>query len=116
GRVTLTGRLKEVIVRGGNNIAAREVERLLESHPAVAEAAVLGMPDADLGEEVAAALVLRPRASGDVVAELEALCREQLAQYKRPRLWHLLDSLPRTASGKVRKDELRELLGERSPR
>ncbi|HEV7468041.1 MAG TPA: class I adenylate-forming enzyme family protein [Candidatus Dormibacteraeota bacterium] len=116
GRVTVTGRLKEVIVRGGNNVAAREVERLLESHPAVAEAAVLGMPDADLGEEVAAALVLRPRTPGDVVAELERLCREQLAQYKRPRLWHVLESLPRTASGKVRKGELRELLIERSPR
>lgn len=110
GRVTVTGRLKEVIVRGGNNIAAREVERLLELHPAVAEAAVLGMPDPDLGEEVAAALVLRPRSPGDPVAELERLCREQLAEYKRPRLWHVLDSLPRTGSGKVRKGELRELL------
>jgi long-chain acyl-CoA synthetase len=116
GRVTVTGRLKEVIVRGGNNVAAREVERLLESHPGVAEAAVLGMPDADLGEEVAAALVLRPRARGDVVGELERLCREQLALYKRPRLWHVVDSLPRTASGKVRKGELRELLGGRSSR
>ena len=116
GRVTVTGRLKEVIVRGGNNIAAREVERLLKSHPAVAEAAVLGMPDPDLGEEVAAALVLRPRSPGDVVAELERLCGEQLAQYKRPRVWHLLESLPRTASGKVRKGELRELLLERTPR
>jgi long-chain acyl-CoA synthetase len=82
----------------------------------VAEAAVLGMPDADLGEEVAAALVLRPRTPDDVVAELERLCREQLAQYKRPRLWHVLESLPRTASGKVRKGELRELLIERTPR
>ncbi|HEY2705037.1 MAG TPA: class I adenylate-forming enzyme family protein [Candidatus Dormibacteraeota bacterium] len=116
GRVTVTGRLKEVIVRGGNNVAAREVERLLESHPAVAEAAVLGIPDPDLGEEVAAALVLRPRSAGDPVADLERLCREQLAEYKRPRLWHVLDSLPRTASGKVRKGELRELLLLRSPR
>jgi acyl-CoA synthetase (AMP-forming)/AMP-acid ligase II len=116
GRVTVTGRLKEVIVRGGNNVAAREVERLLESHPAVAEAAVLGVPDADLGEEVAAALVLRPRAPEGVVAELERLCSEQLALYKRPRLWYLLDSLPRTASGKVLKGELREQLAERSPR
>jgi acyl-CoA synthetase (AMP-forming)/AMP-acid ligase II len=116
GRVTVTGRLKEVIVRGGNNVAAREVERLLESHPAVTEAAVLGMPDADLGEEVAAALVLRPRTPDDVVAELERLCHQQLAQYKRPRLWHVLESLPRTASGKVRKGELRELLIERTPR
>ncbi|TMD07203.1 MAG: acyl--CoA ligase [Chloroflexi bacterium] len=116
GRVTVTGRIKEVIVRGGNNVAAREVERLLETHPAVAEAAVLGMPDPELGEEVAAALVLRPRAPGDVVAELERLCSDELASYKRPRLWHVLDSLPRTSSGKVRKGELRELLGGRDGR
>jgi long-chain acyl-CoA synthetase len=51
-----------------------------------------------------------------VVAELERLCHQQLAQYKRPRLWHVLESLPRTASGKVRKGELRELLIERTPR
>jgi long-chain acyl-CoA synthetase len=116
GRVTITGRIKEVIVRGGNNVAAREVERLLETHPAVAEAAVLGMPDPDLGEEVAAALVLRPRVPGDVVGELERLCAEHLAQYKRPRLWHVVDSMPRTSSGKVRKGELRELLDGREHR
>jgi long-chain acyl-CoA synthetase len=110
GRVTVTGRLKEVIVRGGNNVAAREVERLLESHPAVVEAAVVGVPDADLGEEVAAALVLRPLAGEGAVAELERLCLEQLTQYKRPRIWRVVDSLPRTASGKVRKGEVRELL------
>jgi len=110
GRVTVTGRLKEVIVRGGNNVAAREVERLLEAHPLVAEAAVVGVPDAELGEEVAAAVVLRPRAGDGVVGELDRLCREQLAAYKRPRLWHVVDRLPRTSSGKVRKGELREQL------
>jgi long-chain acyl-CoA synthetase len=110
GRVVVTGRLKEVIVRGGNNVAAREVERLLEAHPAVVEAAVVGVPDADLGEEVAAAVVLRPRAGEGALADLERLCGEQLAGYKRPRLWRIVDSLPRTASGKVRKAQVRELL------
>jgi long-chain acyl-CoA synthetase len=110
GRVVVTGRLKEVIVRGGNNVAAREVERLLETHPAVVEAAVVGVPDADLGEEVAAAVVLRPRAGEDALADLERLCDEQLARYKRPRIWRVVDSLPRTASGKVRRPEVRELL------
>jgi long-chain acyl-CoA synthetase len=110
GRVIVTGRLKEVIVRAGNNVPAREVEWLLETHPAVVEAAVVGVPDADLGEEVAAAVVLRPRAGESAVAELERLCHEQLAQYKRPRLWRVVDSLPRTASGKVRKAQVRELL------
>jgi long-chain acyl-CoA synthetase len=116
GRVVLTGRLKDLIIRGGYNVPAREVEHVLEGHPAVAEVAVVGLPDADLGEEVAAALVLRPDcAHGDVPAELRGRCASLLAAYKRPRRWYLLDELPRTASGKVRKHELRDLLAERDP-
>ena len=115
GRVLLTGRLKDLIIRGGYNVAAREVEHVLEGHPAVAEVAVVGLPDADLGEEVAAALVLR-RGAGDAVAtELRGRCVELLAGYKRPRRWFVLDHLPRTASGKVRKGDLRELLMGRDP-
>jgi long-chain acyl-CoA synthetase len=109
GRVTLLGRLKDVIVRGGNNVAAREVERVLEAHPDVVEAAVLGVPDSDLGEEIAAAVVLR-RGGDSLVAELESRCADQLASYKRPRHWFIVDSLPRTATGKVRKDQLRAML------
>jgi long-chain acyl-CoA synthetase len=114
GRVILTGRLKDLIIRGGYNVAAREVEHLLESHPAVAEVAVVGLPDPDLGEEVAAALVLRhphtsPSAAA-LAADLRRRCTEQLAGYKRPRRWYVLDELPRTASGKVRKSELRDVL------
>jgi long-chain acyl-CoA synthetase len=117
GRVVLTGRLKDLIIRGGYNVPAREVEQVLEAHPAVAEVAVVGLPDADLGEEVAAALVLRPgpHRHTDVPAELRTRCAEQLAAYKRPRRWYLLDELPRTASGKVRKHALRDLLAERQP-
>jgi long-chain acyl-CoA synthetase len=110
GRVILLGRLKDVIVRGGNNVAAREVEQVLEGHPDVIEVAVLGVPDPDLGEEVIAAVVSRRRGAR-LIAELETRCAEQLAAYKRPRRWHRLDALPRTASGKVRKSELRDLLG-----
>jgi len=112
GRVVLTGRLKDLIIRGGHNVAAREVEHLIEGHPAVAEVAVVGMPDDDLGEEVAAALVLRDgRGQPDqVTEELRLRCVERLAAHKRPRRWFVLDGLPRTASGKVRKQELREVL------
>jgi long-chain acyl-CoA synthetase len=112
GRVVLTGRLKDLIIRGGHNVAAREVEHLLEGHPAVAEVAVVGMPDDDLGEEVAAALVLRDgRGQPDrVTEELRLRCVDRLAAHKRPRRWFVLDELPRTASGKVRKQELREVL------
>jgi len=115
GRVVLTGRLKDLIIRGGYNVAAREVEHVLEGHPGVAEVAVVGLPDADLGEEVAAALVLRRGAGGAVPGELRARCVELLAGYKRPRRWFVLEQLPRTASGKVRKPELRELLLQSDP-
>jgi acyl-CoA synthetase (AMP-forming)/AMP-acid ligase II len=116
GRVLLTGRIKDLIIRGGYNVPAREVEHLLEGHPAVAEVAVVGLPDADLGEEIAAALVLhRTHDHQDVPGELRARCAAHLAGYKRPRRWYVLDELPRTASGKVRKHELRDLLAEREP-
>ena len=89
---------------------AREVEHVLEAHPSVAEVAVVGLPDADLGEEVAAALVLRNGDAHDITEELRQRCVERLAAYKRPRRWFVLDQLPRTASGKVRKGDLREVL------
>jgi long-chain acyl-CoA synthetase len=117
GRVVLTGRLKDLIIRGGYNVPAREVEQALESHPDVAEVAVVGLPDADLGEEVAAALVLRGngRHAEATAAELRARCAQLLAAYKRPRRWYVLAELPRTASGKVRKHDLRDALAEATP-
>ena len=110
GQVVLAGRLKDVIVRGGNNVATRQVEHVLEGHPDVVEAAVVGVPDADHGEEVAAAVVLRRGAGKATLGELDARCRQFLAAYMRPRRWRVLDRLPRTATGKVRKEELREAL------
>ncbi|HEV7680098.1 MAG TPA: class I adenylate-forming enzyme family protein [Candidatus Dormibacteraeota bacterium] len=110
GRVVLTGRLKDLIIRGGNNVAAREVEHVLEGHPAVLEVAVVGLPDPDMGEEVAAALVLEPGTPPGIAGELRRRCAEHLAAHKRPRHWYVLDQLPRTASGKVRKGELRDAL------
>ena len=115
GRVLLTGRLKDLIIRGGYNVAAREVELLIEGHPAVAEVAVVGLPDAELGEEVAAAVVLRRDRSARVAEELRQRCVERLAGYKRPRRWFVVEQLPRTASGKVRKGELRDLLASADP-
>lgn len=106
GRVTLRGRLKDVIVRGGNNVAALEVERVLERHPAVREAAVFGVPDPELGEEVAAVVVLDPRHTA-AEADLAAHCRSLLSAYKVPRQWAMAPGLPRTSTGKVRKGELR---------
>lgn len=106
GRVRLSGRVKDVILRGGNSVAAREVERVLEAHPDVVEAAVVGVPDPDLGEAIAAAVVVRRRGER-VLAELAERCATELAAYKRPGRWEVVGSLPRTATGKVRKDDVR---------
>ena len=107
GYYTISGRARELIISGGFNVYPREVEDVLEGHPAVAEAAVLGLPDPDLGEQVAAAVVLSGPASEE---ELIAHCRDQLASYKKPRQLFFVESLPRNALGKVQKHVLKEQL------
>jgi fatty-acyl-CoA synthase len=109
GYLRVEGRLKDVIIRGGENIYPREIEDLLHRHPAVAEAAVVGKPDPTWGETVAA--FIRPAAGAAVTeAELHAYCREHLAAYKTPVTWIFLDAFPLTPSGKIRKNVLRERL------
>jgi long-chain acyl-CoA synthetase len=106
GYVSIVGRKRERIKRGGYSIFPAEVETVLLAHPAVAEAAVIGVPDAALGEEIAAFVVLRAGAAADAEA-LIAWCRERLAAFKYPRRVTLLDTLPRSATGKVLKARLR---------
>ena len=103
GTVHVDGRLKDVIVTGGENVAAAEVEDALLSHPAVEDAAVVGRPDPEWGEAVTAYVVLRTAASD---ADLTAHCRKLLAGYKVPRAMIRVEKLPRTGSGKVRKADL----------
>jgi len=105
GYVTIVGRKRERIKRGGYSIFPAEVETVLLAHPAVAEAAVVGVPDAALGEEIAAFVALKP---GDAAGaeELIAWCRERLAAFKYPRRVTLLATLPRSATGKVLKARL----------
>ena len=94
-----------MIIRGGYNVYPREVEEVLYSHPAVREVAVVGIPHAELGEEVGAAVALKP----DVVAtedELREFVKGQIAAYKYPRLVWLVDELPKTATGKILKREI----------
>lgn len=110
GYYTLTGRARELIISGGYNIYPREVEELLLGHPAVAECAVFGAPDADLGEQVVAAVVPADPASPPAREELARYCRERLAAYKRPRSIHFVAALPRNAMGKVQKHELKAML------
>ncbi|MFF0384275.1 hypothetical protein [Streptomyces sp. NPDC004286] len=98
------------IISGGENIAAAEVERVLVTHPAVAEAAVVGRPDPRWGEAPVAFVVARPEVPLEA-ADLEGHCRERLGPLKTPKEYRLLPELPRTAIGKTHKAQLRELLG-----
>jgi O-succinylbenzoic acid--CoA ligase len=106
GRLRITGRQAELIVSGGENVAAPEVEAALTAHPLVAEACVVGLPDAAWGECVAAAVVLRGAIDGDGLA---AWLQPRLAGYKRPRRWRFVDALPRTALGKLQRHLVRGL-------
>jgi acyl-CoA synthetase (AMP-forming)/AMP-acid ligase II len=108
GFLYLSGRMKEVIIRGGNNVYATDVEAVLYGHPAVLEAAAVGVPHDVLGEDVGACVVIKPGAALDAPT-LEAFCRERLADYKVPRHIVFVDELPRNATGKVVKHELKEL-------
>lgn len=108
GYLRIAGRLKDIIIRGGENIHALEIEQLLADHPGVAEIAVIGMPDPHWGEQVAAVIrPERPEAPLDP-DELAAFCREHLARFKTPRQWFFVDSFPMTPSTKIRKFEVRE--------
>jgi malonyl-CoA/methylmalonyl-CoA synthetase len=102
GYYTITGRARELIISGGYNVYPREVEDVLETHPAVAEAAVIGFPDADLGEQVVAVIVPVPGSKPEAT-DIVAFCRTQLASYKKPRQVFFVKELPRNALGKVQK-------------
>ena len=102
GYYTLTGRARELIISGGYNIYPREIEDVLATHPAVAEVAVLGAPDSEMGEQVVAMIVPKENISPEA-SEIIAFCRERLASYKKPRRVIFVDTLPRNALGKVQK-------------
>jgi long-chain acyl-CoA synthetase len=106
GYIYLVDRKKDMIITGGVNVYPREVEALLYQHPAIAEAAVVGVPDEYWGEAVTAFVVAKP---GDKVseAELTAFCAQSLAKFKVPKSIRFIDALPRNAAGKVLHRELR---------
>ena len=107
GYLTVTDRLKDIIIRGGENISAKEVEDLLVTHPAVADVAVIPVADPALGERVCAVVVARPGCTFDVELAREHFVAAGAARQKTPEVVVLVDELPRTPSGKVRKDVLR---------
>lgn len=100
GYLTLTGRIKELINRGGEKIAPREIDEVLLSHPCVAEAVAFGRPHPTWGEEVEAAVVLREPQTETI---LLGYCRERLADFKCPKKVHIVDTIPRTATGKIQR-------------
>jgi acyl-CoA synthetase (AMP-forming)/AMP-acid ligase II len=101
----LTGRIKDLIIRGGENIAPREVDEVLLAHAAVAEAVTFAMPHPVLGEEVAAAVVLHEAGSVHEPALLKH-CRDRLAEYKCPKKLFIVRSIPLTATGKIRRQQV----------
>jgi len=109
GDLWVVQRRADLIVSGGENVYPAEVEQVLQEHPAVADACVVGLDDTEWGQRVAAVVVRRSQAQASA-AELIAFCRTRLAGYKQPRLIHFTDALPQTASGKVRRDAVRQQL------
>jgi fatty-acyl-CoA synthase len=107
GYVNIVGRIKDMVIRGGENIYPREVEEFLYTHPAVADVQVIGVPDPRYGEELMAWVKLRPGASADE-DELRRFCRGTIAHYKVPRYVRFVDEFPMTVTGKVQKFLMRE--------
>jgi fatty-acyl-CoA synthase len=116
GYLKVTGRLKDMIIRGGENVYPREIEEVIADHPAVAGIQVIGIDDDKWGEQVGAVVVLRPGQEARP-AEIFGWARDRLAPYKRPRKWYVVSEFPMTTSGKVQKFVLRQDIhkGELSP-
>jgi fatty-acyl-CoA synthase len=108
GYVSITGRIKDMVIRGGENIYPREIEEFLYTHPDILDAQVIGVPDARYGEELMAWIRLRPGAAEITAESLREFCDNRLAHYKIPRYVHIVDEFPMTVTGKIRKVEMRE--------
>ncbi|MFE4461338.1 AMP-binding protein [Nocardia tengchongensis] len=109
GYVAITGRIKDMVIRGGENIYPREIEEFLYTHPDILDAQVIGVPDAKYGEELMAWVRLRPGATELTAAGLREFCAGKLAHFKVPRYVHVVEEFPMTVTGKIRKVEMREI-------
>jgi fatty-acyl-CoA synthase len=118
GYLSITGRSKDMVIRGGENIYPREIEEFLYTHADIVDAQVIGVPDERYGEELMAWIRLRPGAAEITVETLRTFCTGRLAHYKIPRYVRIVDNFPMTVTGKVRKVQMRDesvdLLGLRS--
>ena len=109
GYCSIVGRVKDMLIRGGENVYPREVEEFLFRHPAIAQVQVFGVPDARYGEEVCAWVVLKPGATA-TTDEVRDFCRDQIAHYKVPRYVHFVDEIPMTVTGKAQKFLMRQAM------
>ncbi|MGW4739306.1 AMP-binding protein [Nocardia xishanensis] len=112
GYVAVTGRIKDMVIRGGENIYPREIEEFLYTHPDILDAQVIGVPDEKYGEELMAWIRMREDATPLDAAALRAFCTGKLAHFKIPRYVHIVDEFPMTVTGKIRKAEMREMAKE----
>jgi acyl-CoA synthetase (AMP-forming)/AMP-acid ligase II len=110
----ITGRIKDMVIRGGENIAPAEIEQVLEDHPGVAEAAIIGVPDVEWGEVVKAVMVPAENGMRPSESDLTDYVKSRLASYKAPAMYEWVDELPRNHLGKVLKNELRDLYGQQA--
>ena len=108
GYLAITGRIKDMVIRGGENVYPREIEEFLYTHPDILDAQVIGVPDARYGEELMVWVRLRAGAPAVTAEALREFCTGQLAHYKIPRYVHIVEEFPMTVTGKVRKVEMRE--------
>ncbi|UYQ65277.1 AMP-binding protein [Streptomyces peucetius] len=111
GYVQIVGRIKDMIIRGGENVYPREIEEFLYAHPKIADVQVVGVPDERYGEEILACVIPRDPDDTPTLEQITEFCRERLAHYKIPRRLEILTDFPMTVSGKVRKVELRRRYG-----
>jgi len=108
GYIVIEGRIKDMVIRGGENVYPREIEEFLYTHPDIQDVQVIGVPDTKYGEELMACVILKPGAAPMDAASLAEFCRGKLAHYKIPRYVDVRESFPMTVSGKIRKVDMRQ--------
>jgi fatty-acyl-CoA synthase len=109
GYLNIVGRIKDMVIRGGENVYPREIEEFLYTHPDIVDAQVIGVPDERYGEELMAWVRLRPGAEPLTAEALRAFCQGRLAHYKVPRYVKVVEDFPMTVTGKIRKVEMRQV-------
>jgi fatty-acyl-CoA synthase len=108
GYVNIVGRIKDMIIRGGENVYPREIEEFLYTHPDIVDVQVIGVPDARYGEEIMAWVQLR-EGTAVTLDDIKEFCRDQIAHYKVPRYVHVTEEFPMTVTGKIQKYRMREI-------